>query len=120
MKFTIPLPPRTKKNSQRKTKSGHIIPSAAYEQYEKDCGWFMPKCKPINYKVNLKAVFYIDADRKSDLVGYLQAIQDILVKYGVLEDDNRKIVHSTDGSYVEVDRENPRVEIEILEVKKDG
>lgn len=116
MKFTIPLPPRTKKNSQQIIKNGIIIQSKAYRQYEKDCGWFIPKCEAINYPVNLKAVFYIDADRKSDLVGYLQAIQDILVKYGVLEDDNRRIVHSTDGSYVDVDRKNPRVEIEITEV----
>lgn len=117
MKFAIPLAPRTKKNSQQVAKNGAIIQSKAYRQYEKDCAWFMPKVeKPIAYRVNLKAVFYIDADRKSDLVGYLQAIQDILVKYGVLEDDNRRIVHSTDGSYVDVDRKNPRVEIEITEV----
>jgi len=114
MKFTIPIPPRTKKNSQQITKNG-IIQSAAYRQYEKDCAWFMPKCEPIGYKINLKAVFYIDADRKSDLVGYIQAIQDILVKYGVLEDDNRRIVHTVDGSCVEVDRENPRTEIEITD-----
>jgi Holliday junction resolvase RusA-like endonuclease len=121
MKFTIPLPPRTKKNSQQITKNGIIIQSKTYRQYEKDCGWFIPKVDaPIGYKINLKAAFYIEADRKSDLVGYLQAIQDILVKYGVLEDDNRRIVYSTDGSYVDVDRKNPRTEIEITEVKKDG
>ena len=114
MKFTIPLPPRTKKNSRVHTKAGVPLPSKAYMQYEKDCAWFMPKVEePIHYKINLKAVFYIEKDYKSDLVGYLQAIQDILVKYKVLEDDNRKIVHTTDGSRVEVDRKNPRTEVEI-------
>ena len=44
----------------------------------------------------------------------LEAVDDILVKYGVLKDDNFKIIKSHDGSTVEVDRKRPRTEIEIL------
>ena len=50
---------------------------------------------------------------KCDLVGYLQAIQDLLVTYKVLEDDSRDYVASTDGSRVMYDKENPRTEITI-------
>lgn len=37
----------------------------------------------------------------------------------VLEDDNSKIVAAHDGSRVEIDRKNPRVEIEIEEMEKE-
>ena len=52
-----------------------------------------------------------------DLTNLLNATNDILVKAGVLEDDNCKIVVSHDGSRVFYDKENPRVEIEITEVE---
>ena len=43
-------------------------------------------------------------------------MDDILVKYGVLKDDNFKIIKSHDGSTVEIDRAKPRTEIEILKI----
>jgi len=46
-------------------------------------------------------------------VNLLEAIQDILVKYDILKDDNSKIVASTDGSRVLYDKQNPRTEIYI-------
>jgi Holliday junction resolvase RusA-like endonuclease len=49
----------------------------------------------------------------SDLCNHLASTCDILVKAGVLADDNSKIVVSHDGSRVLYDKQNPRVEIEI-------
>ncbi len=46
-----------------------------------------------------------------------EAIHDILVKYGILSDDNRDVVASTDGSRVYYDKENPRAEIVISPLK---
>lgn len=43
----------------------------------------------------------------------LEATCDILVKYGVLKDDNSDIASSHDGSWVLKRQEKPRVEIEI-------
>ena len=43
----------------------------------------------------------------------MAATHDILVKYGVLADDNRDIIASVDGSRVHYDKKNPRTEIEI-------
>lgn len=43
IKFTIPLAPVTKKNSQRIANCGEyskILPSKAYVHYEKDAGYF--------------------------------------------------------------------------------
>lgn len=41
---------------------------------------------------------------------------DLLVRAGVLADDNSQIVAAHDGSRVRLDRENPRVEIEIVSI----
>ena len=121
MKFTINLPPITKKNHQqiifnRNTGQRMVIPSKQYKQYEHDCAWFMPSTR-VEGMVNVKAVFYMQTHRRVDLVNLLQALLDILVKYGVIEDDNANVVVSVDGSRVLYDKENARTEVEITEVK---
>lgn len=116
MKFTIPLEPRTKKNSQI-IAHGRIIQGEAYRQYEKDALWFLPKMEPIREPVNVRAVYYMKSYRRVDLTNLESALLDILVKGGVIEDDNWKIVYSTDGSHVEVDPKNPRTEVEICYLK---
>ena len=119
MNFTIELTPITKKNHQQIIQvKGRpmVIPSKQYRQYEKDCKWFMPHIKPIDYAVNVKAVFYMPTRRRVDLVNLQEALLDVLVKYKVLSDDNCKIVYSMDGSYVDFDKDNPRTEVEIEEV----
>lgn len=119
----IPLNPRTKKNNQKiiknkRTGSLMVVQNDRYMQYERDAGWFVKWNKPpINEPVNVKCVFYRDSERRVDLTNLLEAIDDILVKYGVLADDNFKIIASHDGSRVYVDREKPRIEIEITEGK---
>lgn len=119
IKFTIYGNPKTKKNSSQiimnqRTGRPMVIPSKAYKQYEKDCGLQLKgRGLKINYSVNLKAVYYRKDRRKVDLSNLHEALQDILVKYGVLEDDNYTIVASHDGSCVQIDKENPRTEVEI-------
>ena len=117
MNFVIPLDPRTKKNSQQivRIKGFYkIIPSKAFKEYQDECCWYIPKVKePINYKINLKCIYYLKTRRKCDLNNLLEATTDILVHYGFLEDDNYNIVFSHDGSCVYYDKKNPRCEIEI-------
>ena len=116
IKFTIPIAPRTKKNSQRiVVVKGRrmIIPSELYKQYEKDCNFFIPKIETIDYPINLKCVYYMPTRRRVDLVNLLEATCDMLVHYGILQDDKSDIVYSHDGSYVSYDKNNPRTEIEI-------
>lgn len=117
VKFTIPIQPITKKNSQRIAKRGRrniILPSEAYEQYEKDCGYFIkPPKSPIAEPINVKATYYMGTRRKVDLANLHNALHDVLVKYRVVEDDNSRIIVSTDGSRVDYDKENPRTEVEI-------
>lgn len=123
LKFNINLVPRTKKNSQRiivnrKTNRPMIIASNAYKEYESAAGYFLKgKGIKIDYPVNVKAVYYMPNKRRVDLTNLNEALHDILVKYDVLEDDNYKIIASTDGSSVHVDRNNPRTEVTIEKVE---
>ena len=59
-------------------------------------------------------MYYMDTHRRVDLVGLLQATDDLLVKAGVVQDDNSNIIASHDGSRVRYDKDNPRVEIDII------
>lgn len=73
--------------------------------------------KKIDYPVNVKAVFYTESRRRIDLTNLLEALDDMLVKAEVLQDDCRDIIASHDGSMVYWDKENPRIEVEIKEIE---
>lgn len=123
MHITLELPPVTKKNhSQIVWVKGKplIIPSKQYKAYEKACGAFLAPLpySMINYPINIKCTFYMPTKRRVDLVNLEEAVLDVLVKYGILQDDNSNIVVSMDGSRVEYDKEAPRTEIEITRIQK--
>lgn len=126
MDFVIPVAPRTKKNSQSfvtlKTGRTILLPSKTYREFEKKVvGWTHAtygNLEPISNPINLCCKFYMDKRYKSDLVGYLQAIQDALVKAKFIEDDNHHIVASVDGSEVLYDKNNPRIEVSITPRKE--
>lgn len=115
----IPLNPRTKKNSQKiiknkRTGSLMVVQNDRYLQYERDAGWFLKKIpQPISEPVNVKCIFYRKDRTRCDLTNLLEAIDDILVNYGILADDNFNIIVGHDGSRVYVDKNRPRTEIEI-------
>ena len=119
---TIPLNPKTKKNSQQivynpKRCSYMLIQSKEYKQYEHDVGFFLKKIpQPIDKPVNVKCIFYRKNAIRCDQSNLIAAIDDILVKYGILADDNFKVIAGHDGSRVYIDKDNPRTEIEITEV----
>lgn len=123
MIIELPINPRSKKNSQnivfnKKTGRRLIIQNERYTEFEKESKKFMPKLdKPIDYKINLKCTFYVCDARKRDIANYIEAIQDILVKYKVIEDDNYNIISSLDGCSMQIDRDNPHT---IIEIKRLG
>ncbi len=122
MIIKIPLQCRSKKNSQQilinsKTRKPFISQSNLYKQFEYECGWYLSKYRlGIDYPINLKCTFYVSDKRKRDIVNLLNAIQDILVKYNVIADDNYNIVNSVDGSRIiyEKGREETIIEIERI------
>lgn len=122
IKFTLDVIPRTKKNSQQIifTKGRRIIiPSKQYQKFETEClKQIEDKYRQtINYPVNVKATFYMQTRRRVDLTNLLEALDDVLVKAEVLEDDCRDIIASHNNSIVLYDKDMPRIEVEIEKVK---
>lgn len=116
--------PATKKNSMqiyknRKTGQSFLSQSARYKEYAKDCGRQITGKykKGIDYPINLKCVYYRKTKHRVDLTNLLAATCDILTDYGVIADDNYKIVKSHDGSRILFDKDRPRVEIEIERIE---
>lgn len=115
----IPMNPITKKNSQkiitnRKTGKPMIVQSAAYSQYEKDCGYFLKRVKqPIDYPIMIEYQFYRKNAIRCDISNLIAAVDDILVHWSIIKDDNYKIIIGHDGSRFHIDKTNPRTEITI-------
>ena len=121
IRIIIPLPPVTKKNSQRIVVVGgrpKVLPSEKYREWEHDAGMFLRGAawKKIGEPVNVRCLFYMATRRRVDLTNLLEAVDDMLVHYGVIEDDNSQIVAGHDGSRVHYDKEHPRTEIEIWRI----
>lgn len=125
LRFTIPLNPATKKNSQqiminRKTNRPFVSQSAKYKQYEKEVAQYIP-CKGllIDYPVTVTTLFFRVTKHTVDLTNLMAATHDILVKYQILSDDSYKIIRSVDGSRVDFDKENPRTEVIITRYEEE-
>lgn len=122
--YVIPLAPVTKKNSQtiainRKTGKPFVLPSKKYQEYEYTAGHFLKAGTDARqYPVNVKCLFYMPTRRRVDLTNLLEAIDDILTRYGVVPDDNSDFIAGHDGSRVLYDHDNPRTEITITELKE--
>lgn len=125
--FTILGAPRTKKNSQiiahlgkkcptcKRGKYARPLPSKPYQRWEKDAvlmqkGRVVAPTAAIRIPVQVCARFFRDA-RRGDLLGYEDALADYLEKRGVVADD--VLIQSWDGSRLDVDRVNPRIELTI-------
>lgn len=126
LEFTIPVAPITKKNSPRLLDYGvkcrccgrrqytRPMPSKQYVKYEKECGRYMPTFEEsIDEPVEVTAIFYMPTRRTVDLTNLLEALDDVLVKYGIVKDDNCKIIYSHDGSRVMYDKAKPRTVVRI-------
>lgn len=67
------------------------------------------------YPVQLNITWYEPNDRKDidNITFATKFIQDSLVRAGILEDDSRKYINQVNHS-VFTDKENPRIEVEII------
>jgi hypothetical protein len=63
---------------------------------------------PLAAPMNLRAVFYRDADR-GDLIGYLQGLCDLLESRAIIAND--ELIESFNGSKMLLDRNYPRTEL---------
>lgn len=132
-KFVIPLDPRAKKNSHRIAGCGARCPVCGKyrKQFVRNADktteyaflaakYLNPKPKkPIEGPVQLVYRLYTGTWHRKDDLNLYEALDDILVKEGVLKDDDRKTIRSRDGSRVLYDKDNPRAEIYIYEYREE-
>lgn len=125
--YQIPLDPRTKKNHMTIAGRGAKCPTChrflnlfvkqgkAYDTYAASARYYLtPRPpEPISQPVNISYRFYMKTRRRVDMTNLIQAIDDILVSCGIIEDDSSRIVAGHDGTRVLYDKDNPRTEILI-------
>ena len=136
MRIVIPGECIAKKNSQRIIKKGKIRsirPSAAYDKWAEAAAWeltYQLQQKRIeryagSYPVIMSVFIYRRTRRKFDLSNMLEGTQDILQAVKIIEDDSMNhlipVFEMRDGCYGwAVDKENPRVEVELVAAARQG
>ena len=128
--FTIHGRPITKKNSQRifRTNRGKgrpfIVQSAAYNRYERAALIQLFQQRPkriITGQVDIVALYYMpNAVSWPDLTGLMQTTGDVLEKAEIISNDKNIRHWGIGNKHTEIagiDKDNPRVEIILREVK---
>ena len=100
MQILIPYNVPSSKNGRMRTKKGRFIPNKRVREYVKKVEEYFIKNKELvleelskkekPYKIGFH--FIRDSHRKYDWVNPVQTIQDLMVKYKWLEDDNIDIL----------------------------
>lgn len=117
----------SKKNSRRFIMAGKRAFTIANKDYE---AWHQLAMFELQHQIKgmknrirmsgpyaIKMRFWGISAAAWDLTNKAESIMDLLVDYGLLEDDNWKCVPSIALDFIEIDRQNPRVEIDILKPK---
>jgi hypothetical protein len=126
VKFFIDGQVPSKKNSKgvmisKSTGKPVLVLSKQYQQYEKNTAsrfnsilpYFLMACSVHTKPYNIKLTFARQKDQLFDYFGPGETIADLMVKHGLLDDDNVREVKFFFGDYY-VDAEKPGVIIEFL------
>lgn len=95
--------------------------NAAKKKFKRLIQSQLDKFDPIEGKVKIKYIYFARYDNGPDLDNFVGVVkkyfQDALVESGLLADDNVNVIIANSESYGGLDRENPRVEAEIIQVE---
>ena len=125
MKLTLPLPPN-RANAREHWRATHKKKKAYYAEAERalqdQCLWVLvvatgePRVRaerPCSKRMRLDATFYMwNKMDRGNMVARLKFVEDILVRFGLLVDDNEEWLDLQMPTQV-IDRRNPRVVIEL-------
>jgi len=111
MLITLPFPPSVNSlfgggSAQKR------FPSNKYKEWQKSCEQIETsrfECE----RVSVTYTFFWPDSRARDLSNYIKAPEDFLVRRGVIDDDNWKIVERVVLLSGGISREYPRVEIQL-------
>lgn len=126
--FIIPLDTRTKKNHQSiagtgpkcplcgKPKRQFVRQGHANTAYTAQAAQYLnPKPpQPLPGPVWIQYRLFMQTRRRVDDLNLYASLDDLLVKEGVLTDDNISVIRCRDGSTVGYDKVHPRAEIKIF------
>ena len=126
MRITLPLPPN-RANAREHWRVTHKKKKDYYAKAELalrgQCAWVMnmatgePRVRaerPCSKRMRLDATLYVGAKMdRGNLVARLKWLEDALVNYGLLVDDNEEWLDLQMPTQV-IDRKNPRVVIELV------
>lgn len=110
-KITLPFPPSV--NGLYGGGSGQKrFPSKLYKAWLKIC----PTLEPLNISqpITVCYTFAWPDKRLRDGQNYMKSVLDYLVNQGVISDDNYGVVIAEHWKHIGVDKNNPRVEVEII------
>lgn len=109
LKITLPFPPSVNGLFGGGSKQKRF-PSKAYKKWLSEC----PELPKTNYKlVRLHYKYYFPDNRERDTENYIKAVSDFLVKQNVIENDSWKHIIDNRQTPMGIDKNNPRVEIDI-------
>jgi len=119
----IILPGRipSKKNSKRLIwvqDKPRLISSEEYLQWEEEMHWRLKgyafwRLQVENKKLSITMKLWAPDNRKADLSNKFESVADLLVKVGIISDDNWNVLSEVILLYQGVDKDNPRAEIEL-------
>lgn len=124
MTLVVPGDCPSKKNGKRiitnrNTGKPMIISSARHNEWERTALATLrlqfDGYRVTGYPVALGLTFYFKNKRAHDLDNVAASIMDVLTKAGILEDDSTNYVNQLTLTFGGVDKENPRVEINLGE-----
>ena len=107
----------SKKNSRITVRStGRGFPSKNYQQWERNqlkqvAG--IPQLVSKDSPASIEIRMFPSTRRAGDLTNKAESVNDLLVKAGIIEDDNWFVLRGVSLQFGGVDKENPRVEIEV-------
>ena len=116
MKLTLPFPPSSNRYWRTTVRGGwpHTYVSQEARQYRALAYWQARQrgAQPLDGEIRIKGVLYFP-DRRGDLSNRIKVLEDAL--QGACYHDDKQLVEL--HWFRAIDKQNPRVEIEILEAK---
>ena len=94
--------------------------NAAKKKFKKLIKSQLNQFDEIQTPIKIKYTYYAQRNNSPDLDNFVAIVkkffQDALVEHGLIEDDNVNFIVANSESYGGIDKDNPRVEAEIIEV----
>lgn len=120
MQLILPGRVPSKKNSKQIICKGSrpvLLSSERYQAWEEEQLWRLKTVKErFTGRVSVHCTFYPPDKVKGDCSNKFESVADLLVKAGIIEDDDWFHLVKQSSEFGGVDKDNPRVEVHIDEL----